>query len=1025
MAVIGHVDGMIGGYVIGWAVAEPDRGNCAIEITDANGEVIAKGRASRHRADLASLGLGRTTMSFRIAISNAPEPRSLHVLANGEALPGSPILVGTGTFDGDAQITAGNVTGWVTERVADAPPPLITVIDQHGVEVGQTRAARDFNEIDPLYAPGHFAIALADRCFGAGELRLTVLANGVKLVERGCNLRVQGNLETVAADRCSGWLLSPDAPQRAFEIEVYRDGQLAGTARCDLTREDVNAVFPGAVTPGFSVALKKPAHEALDAVTISLRFAGADVELFQGPYVIGGRAAAVAAAQRAARLAYYGLTGIGAAERAVLQTALGDFIASARRGSGFTASRQPDPVVPFGAKPRVCVIIPVYRGIAETRECIESVLQHRDPATDHLIVINDASPDDIMAPMLAQLVGMPNVSVLTNETNLGFVRTVNRGINFAAGSDVLLLNADTVMFAGGLDEICRVAYAAAEIGTVTAMSNNATIFSYPHPSLCSAALEDIGWPALAAAALAANGGIAVDVPTGHGFCMFIKAEVIRRIGLMDEAFGRGYGEENDFCARAADLGYRHVAAAGVFVEHRESISFSEEKTALKAVNLPRLNSLYPEYTALIMDFERQDGLRQARWALDRLRLARAVAAGREFMLLVTNSLDGGTVKAMADIEWAAGQATKTRLTLRAREDGFMELTADAPALHATFAARDVIALFEVIGAARPTHVIAHQLLGYPAAFIEQLGEFAASLHSVFYAHDYYPLCPRVTMIDAVGRFCDVADTDTCARCVAMDGAHFNSRLNALTPAAHRDLFAEVLRGFRHVVAPSASTAGYLGRAFPDLAVETIPHPESAAGVAAAARGGTDEEVILLGAIGPHKGSARLLEIAQRARLTHPRLTFRVIGHTDMDRQLTAIGNVTVTGKYRPEDLPGLFAQAKGRLALFLHAWPETYSYTLSEVARYGCIPLVPDIGAPAARIRAAGFGAVFPFPFSAEHILTLIDDIAAGRINPVNPGATPDRLYPSEAEIDRTRAILGLRPPAPAPAKTRRRAAGR
>jgi GT2 family glycosyltransferase len=107
-----------------------------------------------------------------------------------------------------------------------------------------------------------------------------------------------------------------------------------------------------------------------------------------------------------------------------------------------------------------------------------------------------------MAPMLAQLVGMPNVSVLTNESNLGFVRTVNRGINFAAGSDVLLLNADTVMFAGGLDEICRIAYAAAEIGTVTAMSNNATIFSYPHPALCSTALEDIGWPALAAAALA-------------------------------------------------------------------------------------------------------------------------------------------------------------------------------------------------------------------------------------------------------------------------------------------------------------------------------------------------------------------------------------------------------------------------------------------------------------------------------------------------------------------------------------------
>nr|AIA87103.1 CAZy families GT2/GT4 protein [uncultured Acetobacter sp.] len=70
----------------------------------------------------------------------------------------------------------------------------------------------------------------------------------------------------------------------------------------------------------------------------------------------------------------------------------------------------------------------------------------------------------------------------------------------------MLLNADTVLHAGGLDEMIRVAHAHPEIGTVTAMSNNATIFSYPCAELRETSLPDIDWPTLAALALAENAG---------------------------------------------------------------------------------------------------------------------------------------------------------------------------------------------------------------------------------------------------------------------------------------------------------------------------------------------------------------------------------------------------------------------------------------------------------------------------------------------------------------------------------------
>ncbi len=102
------------------------------------------------------------------------------------------------------------------------------------------------------------------------------------------------------------------------------------------------------------------------------------------------------------------------------------------------------------------------------------------------------------------------------------------------------------------------------------------------------------------------------------------------------------------------LGYRHVLAAGAFVQHRESISFVEEKDSLLAQNLPRLNEMYPEYTPVIMSFENEDGIRQARWALDRARLRMARERGQEFVLLVTNALEGGTAKAIKDIENTGG-----------------------------------------------------------------------------------------------------------------------------------------------------------------------------------------------------------------------------------------------------------------------------------------------------------------------------------------------------------------------------------
>jgi GT2 family glycosyltransferase/glycosyltransferase involved in cell wall biosynthesis len=229
----------------------------------------------------------------------------------------------------------------------------------------------------------------------------------------------------------------------------------------------------------------------------------------------------------------------------------------------------------------VDIIIPVYNGYEDLQRCIPSVLRHTDLNTHRLVLINDCSPDPRIAPCLDAMAG-EHVLVIHNEKNLGFSGNVNKGMQLSEDRDVLLLNSDTVVTAGWLDKIIACAYRDASTGTVTPLSNSATLCSVPvmcqdNPVPEHLSIDEYG-ALIERCSLHRYPRITVAV----GFCMYIKRCVIRDVGLFDaETFGRGYGEENDFCNRAEMLGYHHVMCDDTFVYHRGTASFdTEEKRAL-------------------------------------------------------------------------------------------------------------------------------------------------------------------------------------------------------------------------------------------------------------------------------------------------------------------------------------------------------------------------------------------------------------------------------------------------------------
>lgn len=268
------------------------------------------------------------------------------------------------------------------------------------------------------------------------------------------------------------------------------------------------------------------------------------------------------------------------------------------------------------------VIIPVYAGFAETRRCLESVLGNAQKTPCELVVVDDATPEPEIARYVDELARAGRITLLRNQANQGFVRSVNRGMLLHTDRDVVLLNSDTEVANDWLDRMKAAADTAADIATVTPFSNNATICSYPFEGWDGNFPGTLGLAGLDALFARTLAGRTLEIPTAVGFCMLIRRKVLVQNGFFDaERYGRGYGEENDFCMKCVKSGWRHVLAADVFVYHAGAVSFSEEKAALVKSATTALLEAHPDYTERVHTFIRADPAHPLRAAMDAARVA--------------------------------------------------------------------------------------------------------------------------------------------------------------------------------------------------------------------------------------------------------------------------------------------------------------------------------------------------------------------------------------------------------------------
>ncbi len=317
---------------------------------------------------------------------------------------------------------------------------------------------------------------------------------------------------------------------------------------------------------------------------------------------------------------------------------------------GDRAPLQPMPDLPlpdmqtFAQIPPLSIVVPVHNSAQIVGRCIESILRWSTGDT-RLILIDDFSDDAAISPLLDRYASRARIQVMRNAQNLGYTRTCNLGIAAAGNDDILLLNADTEVGPRWLQRLRLIAYAAADIGTVTAVSDNAGAFSVPEleqycpiPSCWS--LEQTQ-----RALLQQTVGCLPQLPSGNGFCMYIKRALLDRVGVLDaDAFPCGYGEENDLCQRGEQAGFRHVIAGDVFVRHVRSASFGEtRRLALGVQGMQILRRRYPDYEekvgATLWSFDRRVLDYRVRRVYAGAKAGHAALPPRPRVLIVADSID--------------------------------------------------------------------------------------------------------------------------------------------------------------------------------------------------------------------------------------------------------------------------------------------------------------------------------------------------------------------------------------------------
>jgi GT2 family glycosyltransferase len=579
----------------------------------------------------------------------------------------------------------------------------------------------------------------------------------------------------------------------------------------------------------------------------------------------------------------------------------------------------------------VDVIVPVYAGRTDTLACLDAIKASSNTIAYRVVVVDDASPDTLMVKALKERAQRNEITLICRPINAGFSGAVNTALALDNSRDVILLNADALVFGNWLDRLHAAAYEREAIGTVTPLSNHGELLSYPK-AMHNNPVFDVKHAELIDQTVSLLGSKQpVTIPVGVGFCFYIKRQVLNAVGFFDEAtFGRGYGEDTDFCLRVEQAGFRNVCAANTYVVHWGSRSFGTEKNYLVEQNLPQVHIRYPQhakgYEQFLADKPLYDFYRQ----LQRHLLAKLLPPLKADLYLGSAESKKDLTFTLKALEQVPGEWVVSLIV--SGITGLDTINYNSPA--------QALELREDIVAAGFKNLVIKSLGAWPVDLIDQLCD--GFMPYQFNFEDYSGYCPRKYRLIANAVLCnDPLDSDTCNRCVAELGPLVYGYSDI---ASWQERTRHLLTNASKISALTPEIAQAYSRrfvAFKILKLTNQTEKKSPPVLKLSLLSKAPMRIAVLNASSLAEGFLQLIEQARKAAQQGLLVEFIVLGRTLNNNQLGQLTNVVLIGPVK---------EAHIEQALKLHNCKAIANFSpcapirrdVTQTARQFNLPLVFD-----------------------------------------------------------------------------------
>jgi glycosyltransferase involved in cell wall biosynthesis len=555
-----------------------------------------------------------------------------------------------------------------------------------------------------------------------------------------------------------------------------------------------------------------------------------------------------------------------------------------------------------------------------------------------------------------------------------------------------------------LEKLIDAAASSGDTGTVTPLSNNATLCSVPRGF--EENLLPTGFDAASFAALVerVSHRSYPRIPTGSGFCLYIRRALLDDIGFFDAGrFGFGYGEENDFCMRALARGWVHLADDATFIYHAGHRSFSASRRKLQRDGAAALRRLHPRYMPTIAHFMKVDPLAEVRARIEQALRPRGASAGRLRVVHLVHGWppfqNGGTELYAS---WLVGEQAATRQVavyaraadpLRDEHEAFEQVDRGARVRFVTnnFTARDPFrrnALrdrtlecdFErFLWSEQPDLLHIHHLAGHTfslAGVARRMG-----IPIVLQVQDWWFLCARVNFFDRGWNRCSGPAIGKCSRCAPLTRIAPAPLWNRLLHIVRRSSARRALRTASAFVAGSESirkdylSAGAIPGSRPfrviPYGITVVAPAEARRPLASPIRFG------YVGSIAPHKGVHIAVEAMRRLEPSQATLHLWGDGTAFPDYVETLKRNATAAvvfeGTFHEVEKPQVFASMD--LLLVPSVGLESFGLAAREAMVSGVPVIASSGGALSEMFEPDSCGDFFP-PGDAMALSTLLQRVS-------------------------------------------------